>query len=278
MWNQKISMSIGNHYSMPTPDIVKLLACIGFDGISPEWNAEVDLSPVVDAAAQHGLGLVSIHAPFGGAANMWGTDAADAAKSDLFGTLEACRRFSIPVMVVHNWIGFDYTFGDTAHGFANFGEVVEHAVKYGVKIAFENTEGDEYLYALMNHFNGNDTVGFCWDSGHELCYNHSRDLLADFGDRLLVTHLNDNLGISRYDGKTFWTDDLHLLPWDGIADWDDNIARLKRSRRLEYLNFELTTQSKPGRHENDCYARMSLEEYFTEVYKRACRVAYRYSR
>ena len=33
-------------------------------------------------------------------------------------------------------------------------------------------------------------------------------------------------------GKTFWTDDLHLLPYDGIADWDYNVKRLKRSKKL----------------------------------------------
>ena len=130
---------------------------------------------------------------------------------------------------------------------------------------------------LMEHFKGNDVVGFCWDSGHELCYNHSQDLLAKLGDRLLITHLNDNLGISRFDGKVFWTDDLHLLPFDGIADWDDNIRRLAKAQPLDILNFELGIYSKPGRHENDIYTQMSLEQYFTEAYKRACRIAYKYA-
>jgi len=119
-------------------------------------------------------------------------------------------------------------------------------------------------------------VGFCWDSGHELCYNHSQDLLRQLGDRLLVTHLNDNLGISRFDGKTYWTDDLHLLPYDGIADWDNNIARLRASRKLDVLNFELSITSKPGRRDNDLYGQMPLERYYTEAYKRACRIAQRY--
>ena len=130
----------------------------------------------------------------------------------------------------------------------------------------------------MEHFDGNDTVGFCWDSGHELCYNRSEDLLARFGDRLIMTHLNDNLGISRFDGKIFWTDDLHLLPYDGIADWDYNVMRLKKSAYLPIFNFELKINSIPHRHENDVYGRMPLIEYFAEAYKRACRIAYNYSR
>ena len=106
----------------------------------------------------------------------------------------------------------------------------------------------------------------------------AEDLLGKFGDRLLVTHLNDNLGISRFSGETYWHDDLHLLPYDGIADWDDNIKRLRASKPLEILNFELNRFSKPNRFDNDIYQKLSLEEYYTEAYKRACRIAYRYAK
>ena len=39
------------------------------------------------------------------------------------------------------------------------------------------------------------------------------------------------------------------------------------------LTFELSAQSKPGRHENDKYARLSAADYLAEAYARACRVA-----
>ena len=68
-----------------------------------------------------------------------------------------------------------------------------------------------------------------------------------------------------------WIDDLHLLPFDGINDWQGVAARLVECDGP--LTFELTTQSKPGRHENDKYARMTAAEYLTEAYSRACRVA-----
>ena len=44
-----------------------------------------------------------------------------------------------------------------------------------------------------------------------------KDMLELYGDRLIATHINDNLGVSNSDGKIFRTDDLHLLPFDGIA-------------------------------------------------------------
>lgn len=279
MWKQKIGISVGNNYSIPTTELVKILKRIGFDAVSPEWERNVDIDKIITSAKSCGLEIQSLHAPYLKAADLWSRDSAvsEPALDELLDTIKDCKRHSVPIAVVHTWIGFEYEFDKNSLYFDNFEKLVEEAGKASVKIAFENTEGDEYLFALMEHFSGCDTVGFCWDSGHELCYNHSADLLASFGDRLIMTHLNDNLGISRYDGKTYWTDDLHLLPYDGIADWDYNIDRLKKSNKLDILNFELVINSKPNRLENDIYGQMSIEQYFTEVYKRACRIAYRYN-
>ena len=260
--------------------MVKIVAAAGFDAISPEYEDGIDLTSVICTAKEEGLYIQSLHAPFHKSDAMWSSDEtlSCAALNELLRALEVCHIHKIPIMVVHTWIGFQYSFGETAYGFRNFDYLVKKAQEYGIIIAYENTEGEEYLNALMEHFNGTENVGFCWDSGHEMCYNHSKDLLASYGDRLCMTHLNDNLGISRFDGEIFWTDDLHLLPYDGIADWNYNITRLKGSKRLEFLNFELNIISKPERHENDKYGVMSLQEYFAEAYIRACRIAYCYGR
>lgn len=277
MWKQKIGMSISNRYSIPTPDAVRLLAKIGFDAISPVWSEKVDLNSTIEAARESGLELQSLHAPFHWINRMWNPDetVSAPAKEELLRSLEDCCRWGIPVLVVHAWIGFGDEVGDVPTGLKNFEQLVNRASEYGIRIAFENTEGLKYLDVLLEHFKGNETVGFCWDSGHEMCYNASQNLLQKYGDRLYMTHLNDNLGVSRFDGKTFWTDDLHLLPYDGIADWDTFAKRLKQSAKLDILNFELKIDSVPNRHENDVYMNMDLETYFTEAYKRACRVAYR---
>lgn len=277
MWKQKTGISVSNSYGVPVPKLVRLVGRTGFDAVSPEWEENDDFAETAEAARESGLAIQSLHGPFDVAAKMWSADTDDSeeAMRKLLLSLETCKQYSIPVMVVHVWMGFDNIPAPNSEGFENFGKLVKKAEEYGVKIAFENTEGDELLFALMEHFDGNGNVGFCWDSGHEMCYNHSMDLLARFGDRLIMTHLNDNLGISRFDGKTYWTDDLHLLPFDGIADWDYNVARMKKAKKQEYINFELNIRSKPNRHENDAYGEMPIERYFTEAYNRACRIAYK---
>lgn len=277
MWKQKLGISINNNYSIPTTEIIIMLKNIGFDAVSPEWEPGVDLKRIANTAEECGITLQSLHAPILGSADMWSRDksVSEPALAELMLSLEDCHKYNIPILVVHTWIGFENIPKPTNEGLENYGRLVDKAQEYGIKIAFENTEGDEHLFALMDHFKDNPSVGFCWDSGHEMCYNHSMDLLKKLGDRLIMTHLNDNLGISRFDGKTCYTDDLHLLPFDGVADWDHNAERLKRSTIPEFFNFELSTVSKPGRHENDCYSLMPYEQYFTEAYKRACRIAYK---
>ena len=280
MYKQRIGISLAKSYDLAIEEILQIIKNVGFDGISPVWESGGELADIIEIAENLGLEVQSLHAPFAKAADMWSREenVLLPAKTELKMVIDDCVKFHIPVVVAHVWIGFDYQFDMNSLYYENFEEIVGYAKERNVKIAFENTEGIEYLRALMAHFKGDETVGFCWDSGHEMCYNYSEDILAEFGDRLIMTHLNDNLGISRFDGKIHWTDDLHLIPFDGIADWDYNIQRLKAARRQPILNFELNVTSKPNRHENDIYAKMDPTQYFTEAYKRACKIAYRYSK
>ncbi len=274
MWKRKLCLAASDSFGMSTSDQIKAFAQIGFDGFFTDWQKDLPIGDYVRTAKETGMIYQSIHAPFGHSADLWNEDEVKGklALDELLACLEDCKRWEIPIMVTHAFIGFeDHT--PTQIGLERFGQLVKAAEGSGVKIAFENTEGEEYLFALMDEFEGNASVGFCWDSGHEMCYNHSQDLLARLGNRLIATHLNDNLGIRDYSGKITWIDDLHLLPFDGIADWDYNVERLIKCGYDDILTFELTTTSKPGRHENDLYAKMEPMEYLTEAYKRACRIA-----
>lgn len=277
MYKQKLGISISNSYQKDISEVIKIIKSCGFDAISPEWSDCGNLELISNEACKNNLTLQSLHAPFSDSAKMWSSDKneAEAALKPLLLSLDDAHKYEIPILVVHTWIGFDDIPAPSASGVVNYEKLVNKASEYKIKIAFENTEAEDFLETLMNYFADNDTVGFCWDSGHEMCYSHSKDLLKKYGSKLIMTHLNDNLGVSRFDGKIFWTDDLHLLPFDGIADWDYNAKRLKKCKIPEFLNFELNIASRPNRHENDSYMKMTLEEYFTEAYKRACRVAYK---
>lgn len=215
----------------------------------------------------------SVHAPFIGVDALWEEDNEKAEKivEKLMFSLKQCIRYEIPLLVMHAYIGFN-KHSPTQLGVDRFGKIVKFAENSGVKIAFENTEGMEYLDYLMEAFKNEKHVGFCFDSGHEKCYNYSIDMLAKYGNKLLGTHLNDNLGIKSLDNKIIWTDDLHLLPFDGIADWNDVVKRISITGFEGPLTFELNLSSKPGRHDNDKYKSIPIEQYLSESYARACKI------
>ncbi|MBQ6824912.1 MAG: sugar phosphate isomerase/epimerase [Clostridia bacterium] len=274
MWNQKLALALSASIVSDELEQLRLIKEAGFDGYFPCWSREKDLAPVVEEGNRLGLILQSIHAPFKNVKALWEEDeaAAEDALNEQLECLRDCARFGAPIMVVHVFIGFkDHT--PTAIGLKRYGVLVKESEKLGVKIAFENTEGEEYLEALMMEFRQSPAVGFCWDTGHEMCYNWSRDMLALYGDKLIATHINDNLGIKDFGGEITYLDDLHLLPFDGVADWDDIAARLDRCGFDDIMTFELTRLSKKNRHDNDIYNAMSPEEYVAECFKRACRVA-----
>ncbi len=218
----------------------------------------------------------SVHAPMWQIADIWG-DAENKANdivNTLIACLNSCAENGVPIMVSHAYIGFDDPFAaPNEKGLERFGKVVDVAKKLGVKLDFENTEGIHFLDAVMERFKDCDHVGFCFDSGHANYYTPTRDLLGDYGDRLIATHLNDNLGVKDKNGKIFWTDDLHLLPFDGIIDWETVAAALDRCGFDGYMTFELKIHKVEDRHENDRYRKISLEEYLSECYACACRVA-----
>ena len=276
MWKQKIALGVSSSFGLDFNEQIKLFAEIGFDGIFFEWQIGSPIDSWINCARQHGLYVQSIHAPFRNAHVFWGNDEqlAQMAIDEQKQCIDVCSKNNVEIMVVHAFKGFKDHSPNT-EGLNRFAQVIDYAKKNNVKIAFENTEGEEYLQALMHRFENDTHVGFCWDSGHEMCYNHSKDMLALYGDRLLATHINDNLGIKDFNGEITYLDDLHLLPYDGIADWDHNVNRLKKHGCPEFLTLELTICSKKGRYDNDIYAKMDIKDYLSECYKRACKIASR---
>lgn len=274
MWNKPMCLATGSQFGIPVSEQIRLFRDAGFEGVSAEYDDGFDIREFAHQTRDNNLVFQSIHAPFTKMADVWhgDEDAAKVAIDELCGCLRLCIDNEVPVMVAHAFIGFDDHI-PTAVGLERLSRLVRCAEGSGTRIAFENTEGLEYLDAVMSTFTDRKTVGFCWDSGHELCYNYGVDLLQRYAGRLIATHLNDNLGISFADGHIFWTDDLHLLPYDGIADWDDIVHRLHREKFDGILTFELSPLSKPNRHDNDKYAAISLEQYIAEAYARGCRVA-----
>lgn len=268
---QKIGFSLDGKYYAPMTEVIQMLRDSGFDAVSPLWQRDICLDDAVNTAVRCGLTLQSLHGPLRGLPGMWEAAPSQIAEDHL-AALDCCAGYGFPLLVVHSWTGVDYTFSNGSLYFGHFDRLVERAVSKGVRIAFENLEGEEYLDALMERYKGLDAVGLCWDSGHERCYTPRRDFLKKYGDRLLITHLNDNFGVTDPAGKLRGTDDLHLLIGDGNTDWASVMDRLKMATPQQILNFEFKIRPKGDRCKLDLYSKLPLEQYFQEAYRRACRV------
>lgn len=275
MYKQKLAIGISPSYTLPYEEQIELFKKVGFEEcFIDDCNRSTDVEGLVKRAGEIGIGIQSMHAPFDRCADMWNTQGSDGdeALNELLAFEERCSENFIPVMVTHTWIGFYTGRKPTQAGIERYGKLGKRAGELGIKLALENTEGDEFLETLMRELKSEKAVGFCWDSGHEQCYNYGRDMLALYGDRLFATHLNDNLGIRNFDGYLTFHDDLHLLPFDGIIDWQNAASRISRCGYNGTLTFELKRVCQVGRFENRAYELMSPEDYITAAFERACKV------
>ena len=268
---EKLGFSLQSSYGIPMPQVIDILADTGFCAVSPVWQRGENLSVIIQQAQARNLTIQSLHGPLRGLPAMWQHDAEIARPilEDLLQSAADCAAAEIPILVVHSWTGLNYTFRKEDLCFDHFDKLVQQAERDGIIIAFENLEGPEYLAALMERYDRCPAVGFCWDSGHEQCFTPQWDFLTHYGNRLVMTHLNDNLGVTDPAGSFSGTDDLHLLPFDGKTDWDHTVSRLKAARQQEILNFELKIRPKGDRCKLDLYSKIPLQQYLQEAYQRA---------
>ena len=274
--NKKLCLALGMQLDATLTEQLTLLKNAGFDAFAfdRERDGTSDLARVlIEEGRRLGLSCEYIHAPFYGMDDVF-HDAdgslADKMLRDLYATIDDCHDFGVKYAVIHAIIGMD-NHNPTELGLERLQAVVDYAVSKGVCLAFENTEGEEYLAAILERFRSYKNVGFCFDSGHELCYNYAKDMLTPYGDRLMVTHLNDNVGMTG-DELTFY-DDAHLLPFDGIADWQGMAERIRSSGYSGTLSFEVISKGRPNRTENLIYHKLTPQEYVNLAYERAVKFA-----
>ena len=275
----RIGFSFQSNFPFPVTEVIPLLCKEGFSAISPVWSPELDLDAIASCAKHHNMVIQSLHAPHKNISLLWQPDTEESrnVQHNILRTIDACSQYQIPAMVLHGWQGLEYTFPDTPLDFRFFDQMVDHAEEKCVAVAFENLEGEEYLGALMSRYAQLPHIGYCWDSGHDHCYPHKTDFLQAYGSRLIMTHLNDNLGLRDPSGIPSGLDDLHYLPGDGILDWTNALNRLSQCPVQEILNFEPKTRSHSKSPSDLIYSQLSLEQFISLAGSRARKIAAQYA-
>jgi len=269
MNSNNLCVNVGMNSSVSEIEQLDFIKNAGFDGVFFDWERDVDRSAEIRKATSLGLELQSLHAPFYGMDDIFHADdtLADKMINDIIGTIDCAAEHGTDLIICHAIIGMD-NHSPNDLGIKRLEKVIEYAEKKKIRIAFENTEGPEYLEKILDAYGSLSHIGFCFDSGHELCYNNKEDVLGRFGKYLFSTHLNDNMGQTG-DEITF-LDDSHLLPLDhGVGDWNGIAERLHKYEFDGPLTFELVCKNRPERTVSDRYEKMTFEEYIAEAYKKA---------
>ena len=133
-------------------------------------------------------------------------------------TAYCAMRLGCPRLVVHPIYPFQGTYEEAVSANVSvMRRVGEYARELGITLCVENLPFREYLAASVEGVCrivdevALPNVRVCLDTGHAAIFNPDvADAVRYIGDRLEALHIHDNGGES----------DEHLVPGDGIIDWD----------------------------------------------------------
>ena len=167
-------LGTSEQFGIPEEEQIALMKKTRFDGFFCMYENGKDLVKLGNYADKLGMCFQSVHAPFVKMNKIWSEyceedESVSSVFSELINCIDETARAGVPIVVMHAFIGFDEHTPNGA-GIERLSAIIKHAKEKNIKIAFENTEGEEYLAAIMDSFKSEKHVGFCWDTGHELCY------------------------------------------------------------------------------------------------------------
>ena len=207
-----------------------------------------------------GLDYEFIHGPFVGINEMWTSEEEPEIHRSFIKAIDSAGANGIKTLIAH--VSSSFRPPDISDkGVARFDAWVERAEKRGVVIAFENLRKLGNLAYLMDRYEGNPFVKFCYDCGHEHCYTVSVPFIPIYGDRLICTHLHDNFGQDKSapDGG-----DKHLLPFDGNVDYAAMMKSLDKVGYKGSLMLEVFS---------GYYPTMTPDDFLTTAYERVKKIS-----
>ena len=243
---RKIGINMHAKKGLSAADFAKAARGLGFSTVFSLPKEQEVMLENANALAAAGMSYETLHAPFKGINAIWQEgEEGNEMLLKMMDCVDFCVTVGAPIAVVHLSSG-DNPPPPTDVGRGRFIRLVDYAIGKGIKIAFENQRKLHNISWSFEEFRDTETVGFCWDCGHESCFTPGRRYMPLFGDRLVCTHIHDNLGI--------YNADQHLLPFDGQIDFSYVANAIKESGYTGSLMLEIKGNS-------DFYAELSVEAF-----------------
>lgn len=261
--NRKLGINASCLPNLTEYDALNKIKSVGFKAVFSETFDIKTVCTFREQCDRLGLSLEFLHAPFAHINDFWynGFDYLeiyDGIKS----SIDCASKAGVPIVILHVSSGwFPPQVCDL--GFARFDEIVEYAVSKNVKVAFENLRKFGNHAAIMERYENNPIVGFCYDCGHEHCYTETVDFLSIYGNRMFCTHIHDNFGRDKED--IFKDGDYHLLPFDGNIDYAYMMSRIKKTKYAGTLMLEV--------YKKGVYKEMTDEDFLNTAYSRIFKIS-----
>ncbi len=209
----KIGTYILSDGSLSLEEKIKMTKEAGFDfaGLGLGLFASGEVEKAADICAKHSLPVDNIHLTGAKTTLIWNEgEEGDAICERYCNEIKRASASGIKAGVAHITWGHSQPAPMNEKAFARYYKIAQTAEKCNFILGLENSVFIDYLYETMNRLLDFKSIGYTYDSGHHNAFSPDRDLLRDFGDRLIVTHIQDNNGIH----------DLHMTAFDGNVDWN----------------------------------------------------------
>ena len=221
----KTSICTGFDCNIPFAQVIHMIKEAGFEAVSlgarPEhsgYATEKGRIAIRKLIEKNGLTIDSVHAPFPEGDRLFSLNEAERLESirQCKVAIDTAMELDGKIIVVHLIQPYNIPHGEErdrmiVKGKESIKTLEAYAFVKRIKVALENGQKLDYDQVLESCLNESksDTVGFCYDSGHENVQGTCFKLLEKLGHRLQAVHLHDNLG-----------SDTHMLPYEGNIDWD----------------------------------------------------------
>lgn len=212
-------------------------------------------------ADEIGMKYEFIHAPFEKVNDMWSKEEIQCLPYDNYiKSIDVASKAKVPAIIMHLSSGWDIP-EICYKGLERFDKVVKHAKEKGVIIAIENLRLKENFAYMMDRYEKEENVKFCYDVGHEHCYTPMVDVMDICGERAIFTHVHDNRGRDKNDWYANY--DEHKLPFDGSIDYKHVVEKLDQYNYTGPIMLEVF---------NKVYPEMSDDEFLQTAYNRAVKI------
>lgn len=237
----------------------------GFEAFTTGRTDLAGVSELKEEADKLGMDFPFLHAPFSGINNMWlEGDAYRVIYDGMIKAVDSAADCGVPAVVSHVSSGWNAPPVNDL-GLSRFDALVNYASEKNITLAFENLRMVGNLSYIKDRYENNSFVRFCYDCGHAHCYTNPVEWLDIFTDKLIATHIHDNMSRPFNDKSS--DPDSHWLPFDGTFNYHEMM------RKLDAYNFSGALMLEVFRGARGDYKKLSAEDFLLTCYDRISRIA-----